>query len=312
MTTGGLHLAGVIPLNGEDSPRAIDAHLTLAAALESGFAHPIARALAAAAPAPVERRYEECKSVAGAGVEASRDGVRVRLGSPQFVAGLGIGAPPARLATVADDLIVVALGDERGWTALFTFSDPLRAHARAVVQELIGMGRRVHLVSGDRPEIVDRIAKELGIIDFCGGVSPSEKLAYVQRLQQEGAVVAMVGDGVNDAAAMAAAQVSLAMGGGADITCGNSDVVVLSDRLDALLALVRTSRATLRVIRQNLAWAFAYNGVAIPLAACGYVSPLLAGAGMAASSLLVVANALRLLRHAPPTALGRAAQPAYA
>ncbi len=177
----------------------------------------------------------ECKSVPGAGVEANMDGVRVRLGSPQFVAGLGLHALPPELAFVADDVIVVALGDERGWIALFTFADPLRAHAGTVVQELIGMGKQVHLVSGDRPEIVAHVARELGIAACLGGVTPDEKLAYVQRLQQDGAVVAMIGDGVNDAAGMAAAHVSIAMGGGADITCGNSDVVVLSDRLDALL-----------------------------------------------------------------------------
>jgi Cu2+-exporting ATPase len=296
---------GVIPLAASGRRRTSDECLALAAALETGSSHPIARALVAAAPATVRRIYAECKIVPGAGVEATIDGVRMRLGSPQFVAELGRHPLPHELAFVADDVTMVALGDEHGWIAFFTFVDPVRAHAGMVVRELIRMGKQVHLVSGDRPQIVAHIARELGISALRGGATPDEKLAYVQRLQQDGATVAMIGDGVNDAAGLAVAHVSIAMGGGADITRGNSDVILLSNGLDALLTAVRKARAALRVIRQNLAWAFAYNLVAIPLAAGGYVSPLLAGVGMAASSMLVVANALRLLRHAPrlPTTL---------
>jgi Cu2+-exporting ATPase len=202
-------------------------------------------------------------------------------------------------------MTVVALGDGDGWIALFTLADTLRAQAGAVVGALRNMGRRVHLLSGDRPDIVARVARELKITTFLGGATPEDKLAYVQRLQQQGAVVAMIGDGINDAAGLAAANVSIAMGGGAAIACGNSDVVLLCGRLDALLAAVRASATALRVVRQNLAWAFAYNLAAMPLAALGYVSPLAAGAGMAASSTLVVANALRLLRPAPREAVTR-------
>jgi Cu2+-exporting ATPase len=121
----------------------------------------------------------------------------------------------------------------------------------------------------------------------------------VQRLQQAGALVVMAGDGVNDAAGLGAAQVSVAMGGGADVACGNSDVVLLAGRIEALAVALHSARRALRVIRQNLAWAFAYNALAVPLAACGFVTPLFAGIGMAASSALVVANALRLARAAP-------------
>ena len=223
----------------------------------------------------------------------------MRIGTPQFVAELTCLPPPHELASVAGDVSVVALGDARGWIALFMLADRLRPHARTVVRELERMGKRVHLVSGDRPQVVQHTARQLGIAAVAGGATPRGKLDYVRRLQQDGAIVAMVGDGFNDAAGLARAQISIALGGGADIVCGNSDVVLLAGRLDALLVTMRTARATLRVIRQNLAWALAYNLLAIPLAACGYVTPLLAGVGMAGSSMLVVANALRLSRHAP-------------
>jgi Cu2+-exporting ATPase len=302
LTTGEMRLVGVIPLALAVHPGepGRDECLALAAALESGSGHPIARAITAAAPAGAQRSCSEVKHIAGSGVEATIDGVRWRLGTPPFVAALN-GLPfPRGLALVADDITVVALGDERGWIGLFMLTDPLRPHARMVVSELTRLGKRVHLLSGDRPQIACHIAHQLGISAVLGGATPCDKLDYVQCLQRDGAVVAMVGDGVNDAAGLAASQVSIAMGGGADIACSASDVILLSGRLDALLVAVRTACATLRIIRQNLAWAFAYNLVAIPLAACGYVTPLLAGAGMAASSMLVVANALRLLRHAPP------------
>lgn len=310
LTSGDMRLLGVIPLADGGNRRTREECLALAAALEGGFSHPIARALVAAAPAAPGGA--QCRSFPGAGVETTLNGVRVRLGSPQFVAALGAYALPQELAFVTDDVTVAALGDDAGWIALFTFVDPVRAQARAVVNALTGMGRQVHMLSGDRPQIVAHVAHELGIVTFLGGATPDGKLAYVQRLQQDGAVVAMIGDGVNDAAGLAAAHVSIAMGGGAAIASGNSDVVLLSGRLDALLAAVRVADATLRVVRQNLAWAFAYNLAAIPLAAGGYVSPLVAGIGMAASSTLVVANALRLLRSAPAPASAVVAQPAHA
>jgi Cu2+-exporting ATPase len=302
LTGGAMRLTGIIPLGTGTRKRTPDECLALAAALETGSSHPIARALVAAAPAKVPRCEVKSKSVPGAGVEATLGGTRTRIGAAHFVAALGPRTLPRELESLADDATAVALGDEHGWIALFTFADPLREHARSVVDELTAMGKTVHLVSGDRPQIVAHVAHQLGIAAQHGGVTPDEKLAYVQRLQAEGAVVAMIGDGVNDAAGLAAANVAVAMGGGADITCGNSDVILLANRLDALIVGVRKSRASLRVIRQNLAWAFAYNVVAIPLAACGYVSPLLAGVGMAASSTVVVANALRLLRHPPAPA----------
>ncbi len=305
LTTGDMRLVEVVELADGRKRRTRDERLALAAALERGFGHPIARALLAAAPAASAHCVLECKTVPGAGVEAILNGVRLRIGCAQFVAALSACALPPELTLVADDTVVVALGDDDGFMALFTFVDPLRAQARAVVGALSGMGRHVHLLSGDRPGIVSHVARELGIPAYLGGAAPDDKVAYVRRLQQNGAVVAMIGDGVNDAAGLAAAHVSLAMGGGAAIACGNSDVVLLSGGLDTMLAAVSVAESAARVVRQNLTWAFVYNLAAVPLAACGYISPLLAGVGMAASSMLVVANALRLLRRQPRPALLR-------
>ena len=300
LTSGHMGVVGVMPMGGGGRiKRARDECLALAAALEAGCAHPIARAIAAAAPARALPSCTDITHSAGGGIEATVGGIRTRIGTPQFVAELTCQPPPLELACVAEDVSVVALGDARGWIALITFADRPRPYARTVVRELARMGKRVHLVSGDRPQIVRYTARQLDIASVLGGATPRDKLDYVRGLQRNGAIVAMVGDGINDAAGLACAQISIAVGGGADIICGNSDVVLLSGRLDALLVAMRTARATLNVIRQNLAWAFAYNLLAIPLAACGYVTPLLAGVGMAGSSMLVVANALRLSRHAP-------------
>ena len=304
LTTGNMSVVGVFPIAGCGAMRTRDECLALAAQLEAGSAHPIARAFAAAAPAAALPICAGAAHSAGDGIEATVEGVRMRIGKPWFVAGLTRQPPPRELAHVANDVSVVALGDARGWIALFTLADQLRPYARAVVRELTRMGKRVHLVSGDRAQVVEHTARQLEITAVCGGATPDGKLDYVRQLQNGGAVVAMVGDGINDAAGLALAQVSIAVGGGADIVCGASDVVLLSGRLEALLVTIRTARATLRVIRQNLAWAFAYNLTAIPLAACGYITPLLAGVGMAGSSMLVVANALRLSRQGPaPNAL---------
>ena len=299
LTTGQMTLTGVVPLRNSDRAPTRDECLALAARLEAGSSHPIAHALVAAAPVSAGGDME-CKYVHGAGVEAALNGTRIRLGSPTFVAALGNFGMPAELDEVSEDVVVVALADEVGWISLFTLADPVRSHARKVIRELIGMGKTIHLLSGDRPQIVAHVARELGISSLLAGATPEQKLAYVEKLQKAGSIVAMIGDGVNDVAGLAAAHVSVAMGSGADVACGNSDVILLSNRLESLLVAVRTARQCLAVIRQNLVWACGYNLLAIPLAACGLVSPLLAGIGMAASSMLVVCNAMRLLRRPSP------------
>jgi Cu2+-exporting ATPase len=159
---------------------------------------------------------------------------------------------------------------------------------------LRGAGRQISILSGDTSAAVAEVAAQLGVADARGGLSPEAKHARIMELQQGGAIVAMVGDGVNDAPVLAQAQVSIAMGGGTDLARKQADIVLLTDDLTRLAQGVAVSRRTLAIVRQNLAWAFAYNLLAIPLAMAGMVTPWMAGIGMSGSSLLVVANALRL------------------
>ena len=300
LTTGTLRLARVIPLACSGRTSTPDECLAWAAALEASSEHPIARAITMAAQALQRSNASGIDNVAGSGIEGVIDGVRLRFGTPQFVAALHAAPLPAQIAEAEDDMTVVALGNAEGWLALFLLSDTLRPEARAVVARLMQEGKRVHLVSGDRAEIVRHVAHAIGIVELRAAATPADKLHYIRELQECGRVVAMIGDGINDAAGLAAAHVSIAMAGGADIARSHSDVILHSGRLASLTAALDIARATLRVIRQNLAWALLYNAAAIPLAVCGYVTPLIAGVGMAASSMLVVANAARLMRSARP------------
>ncbi|MCW5576460.1 MAG: cadmium-translocating P-type ATPase [Burkholderiales bacterium] len=289
LTSGRMALADVKTLAAETRAEC----LALAAALESWSEHPVGLALVAAANGahPVAGGV---RAVTGRGIEGTVGGRLLRVGSPQFVAELHGQALPGDLECVPDAIAVVALGDERGWIALFLLDDVVRHDAAALVRGLGNCGAQVALLSGDRRQRVAHTAFELGIAEFLGAASPEDKLAYVEQLQVRGAVVAMVGDGVNDAPVLARAQVSIAPGGGTELAQVSADIILLADRLDVLADTVRASRRTLRVIRQNLGWAAAYNAVALPLAMAGLVTPLVAAAGMSASSLLVVLNALRL------------------
>ena len=189
---------------------------------------------------------------------------------------------------------VVALADTTGWLAMFRLGDRIRPDAAAAMAELRSAGLKLTLLTGDARPVAERVARDLGIDDVHAGATPQEKHAFVEALQKRGAVVAMVGDGVNDAPVLAQAQVSVAMGGGSQLARTQADLVLLSDRLEHLSRAYRLARRSLKIIRQNLGWAFAYNFVALPLAMLGYVTPWMAGIGMSGSSLLVVLNALRL------------------
>ena len=268
--------------------------LALAAALERTSEHPIARALLDAASADDARVATASRNVPGAGLEAQVDSTRYRLGTPAFVA--GIAGVPIETAPPSGGVTRVWLGRDGAWIGCFDLVDTLRPEAASVVQRLRTAGKQVLIWSGDAATTVGSVAASLGADAFEAGLLPQDKHARMVALQQDGAVVAMVGDGVNDAPVLAQAQLSIAMGSGALLSQATADIVLLSGRLHGLLDAFDIARRAHRIVRENLAWAIAYNLIALPLAAAGYVTPWLAGIGMGASSLLVVLNALRLGR----------------
>jgi Cu2+-exporting ATPase len=299
LTVGRLALVEVQPLAGLDRARC----LALAARLDAHAAHPMAQALRAAfASATGDDAAAEAPSdlheVAGAGVEARVDGRRVRLGAAAFAGALHGQPLPPVLATDAQGLALLA--DDDGWIAAFTFADVVRAEAAGVLDDLRARGIGASILSGDRPAAVAAVAARLGIADARAALTPEAKRAALAELQAARHVVGMAGDGVNDAPVLAQAHVSFALAGGAPLAQVHADVVLLGDRLDGVVLARAVAERTRRIVRQNLAWAFAYNVAAVPLAAFGWMPAWLAALGMAASSLLVVANSVRLLPAAHP------------
>ena len=351
LTTGRLRVTQFQPVaaarrSGELVP---DAHLMRAvAALEQRSEHPLGLALAghvrealrAAGADSQPPTVESLRHVPGGGVEGVVDGVMLRLGTPEFVAALsvrppgpGTGTGQAQRLPVATDAMSLAamqrgetcvlLGDAQGVLATFLLADQLRPGAHELVAGLRAAGGTVMLLSGDQPDTVASVAVALGIgcgegrdPHVRGGMSPEAKLAFVRRLQDRGEVVAMFGDGVNDAPVLAQAQVSIAPASGTQVAQAAADMVWLArgEQADmrSLLGAIRMARRALRVIRENLLWATAYNLVAVPLAVAGMVTPWVAAIGMSASSLLVVGNAMRLLvrePHPPAVQAGPVAVP---
>jgi Cu2+-exporting ATPase len=268
----------------------------LARSLEAASRHPIAGAFSGEG---ARVTVSDPVNFAGQGVEARVGGRRVRIGTEAFCRDLAQGSAPAGDGA----LTPVFLADERGWLAVFLLEDQLRGEAARVVAGLRAAGLRVHLLSGDHPAAVDCVAARLGIELRMGGATPQDKFAYVERLQHAGRVVAMVGDGLNDAPVLARADVSVAMGSGADAAQAQADFVLLSHdgavRLGALPECIAVARRAMRIVRQNFGWALAYNALALPLAAAGWIGPWEAALGMAASSFIVVLNAMRVGAGAP-------------
>jgi Cu2+-exporting ATPase len=269
--------------------------LAIAAAIEAASEHPIGKALADAGSGHRldEFRADAIRNVPGSGIEANVEGVRYRIGTLEFASALRPGGP-VRDASGGDT--VVWLAAESGLLASFALGDEVRPEAAQAVEALRALGVRVHLLSGDREAAVRDVARRLGIGIAEANATPERKREYVAALQRRGSVVAMVGDGINDAPVLAQADASLAMGGGAQLAQLRADAVIVTPDLSELARAVAHARRTLRIVGQNIAWAFAYNMLVLPLALTGALTPWAAALGMSASSLVVALNALRLER----------------
>jgi Cu+-exporting ATPase len=304
VTLGRPAVTDVVPAPG--SSLTIDAMLSAAASVETLSEHPLASAIVADAAArslawPSATAFE---STTGQGASATVDGRVVHVGSATLMRSIGADVAPLdqdarRLQSLARTLVYVAVGDQLA--GLVAIADPIREEARAAVAELRDLGMQVVLLTGDQPETADAVARQVGIDRVVAGVPPEGKVDEVARLQSTGAVVAMVGDGINDAPALARADVGIAIGTGTDVAIEAADIALMRGELGAVADTVRLARATMKTMKQNLFWAFAYNVVGIPVAAGALypafgilLSPILASAAMAFSSVSVVTNSLRL------------------
>jgi len=302
ITSGKMSLAAAVAAPGEDMAEV----LRLAGAVEDASEHPVAGAIAAAARAQVGDlpAADRFSSHQGRGVRGAVDGHIVIVGQPGWLEAEGAMAIPAALAArvaqaeAAGQTVVFAGWDGRV-RGLLIVADTIKPTSAEAIRRLRGMGLRPVLLTGDNERAARAVAAAVGIDEVIAGVLPAGKAAAVKHLQDAGRVVAMAGDGVNDAAALAVADLGLAMGTGADAAIEASDLTLVRGDLSAVPDAILLSRRTLATIKGNLAWAFCYNALAIPLAALGMLSPLLAGAAMAFSSVFVVTNSLRLRRFRP-------------
>jgi Cu2+-exporting ATPase len=298
LTSGRPAVAAVVPVAGLDE----EACLRHAAALAAESAHPVAHVLRQLVPQPriVTTRVE---NVPGAGIRALIDGHEWRFGKPDFAADRTACSEPARAAIAegrARGQLVSVLANHKGVQAVLLFEDPLRPGIKAMLAGLKDSGvRHLAILSGDVPDSVLRLGKQLGIEDARGGLSPADKLAWTQAQQAQGWRLAMFGDGINDAPTLAAADVSISFADATDLANSSSDFLILGNDAAVLADARRLARRTRRNIMQNFAWAGAYNLIAVPFAALGYIPPWGAALGMSFSSLFVVMNALRLQRGGP-------------
>ena len=301
VTTGRMTLVDVVTAAGVDRADV----LRLAGALEDASEHPIAQAIARGATEETGAlpTVEGFENVEGLGVQGVVDGHAVVVGRPQLLRDWSQHLDDD-LQSALDDAqrqgrTAVAVGWDGAARAVLSVADAVKDTSAQAVQQLRDLGLRPVLLTGDNEVVARAVATQVGIDDVIADVLPKDKVEVVQRLQREGRVVAMVGDGVNDAAALAQADLGLAMGTGTDAAIEASDLTLVRGDLRAAADAIRLSRRTLGTIKGNLFWAFAYNVAALPLAAAGLLNPMIAGAAMAFSSVFVVTNSLRLRRFRP-------------
>jgi Cu+-exporting ATPase len=295
VTSGRMTVTEVLVATGEEPDRV----LALAAAVEDASEHPIGRAVARAARAP-HPPVESFRAWPGKGASGVVESRAVLVGSPELLADWSVRLGPELDAAVAraqahgaTPIAVAWDGQARG---VIVVTDAIRPTSVEAVSQLRALGLEPVLLTGDHDTVAREVAAQVGIDTVVSRVLPTQKVAEIEALQARGKVVAMVGDGVNDAAALAQADLGIAMGSGTDAAIEASDLTLVRADLRGVVDAIRLSRATLRTIRGNLFWAFAYNVAAIPLAAFGLLNPMIAGAAMAASSVFVVGNSLRLRR----------------
>ncbi len=298
VTEGRLRVADILPVDGLRSEEL----LRLAGAAEDPSEHPIARAIAERARADIGSlaSVDEFRSRSGLGVEAVVEGHAVIVGRPELLADWGLALPSdlveARHSAESLGQTVVAVASDGRVQGLFVLADRVKASSPAAIAELRDLGLTPVLLTGDNERAAVAVGRQVGIEDVQAEVLPEHKTQAVSALQERDEVVAMVGDGVNDAPALAQADLGLAIGTGTDVAIEASDITLVSGDLRAAGDAISLARRTLRTIKQNLFWAFAYNVAAIPLAAAGLLDPIIAAAAMAFSSVFVVTNSLRLRR----------------
>jgi P-type Cu+ transporter len=301
VTTGVMAVTGVQPAPGTSR----EVLLRRLGGIEDASGHPVAAAVSAAARAELGDlpRAEGFQALPGLGARGIIDGTEVIAGRARLLGDRGIAVPEALAGQGAQweragRTVVLAGwdGQARGAVAV---ADTVKPSAAAAVADLRQLGLRTVLLTGDSPAVAQTVAAEIGADQVIAGALPGDKVAVIQDLQARGRRVAMAGDGVNDGPALAAADLGMALGTGTDVAITAADLILLRDDLGVIPDAIRLARATLATIRRNLAWAFGYNIAAIPLAAAGFLNPLIAGAAMAASSAFVVASSIRLRRFGP-------------